>query len=90
MTTKIVNYYDSDISVHQFASSAFVFKERSSYKEILSCPIFIGKICFSQVVVFSMIEKIHKHGQNSKGKIGLIFVLAILLNELEFPPPKKK
>ena len=30
------------------------------------------------------LKKIHKHGQNREEKIGLIFVLAILLSELEF------
>ena len=37
-----------------------------------------------------MIEKKIKHGQNSEEKIGLIFVLAILLSELEFHKKNKK
>ena len=44
----------------------------------------LGKFVSAKLLSSVWLKKIHKHGQNSEEKIGRIFVLAILLSELEF------
>ena len=86
----VVNYYDSVIYLFINLLPVLLFARKEvCIKRYFPVQFLLGKFVLAKL--YSVwLKKIHKHGQNSEEKIGLIFVLAILLSELEFHKKIKK